>query len=151
MSGSGSPSARLVWPLSIHAERCDGVLVLAPCGRLGTVSAGDLIEVIVDALTAGERLLVVDLAGVDYISSAGLLALDAVLGRLHQAGGQLVLASLSEPVRLACDFAGLLPHFDVEPAREAAIQRLRPLVAADASLDEAPGASGHREITRADG
>jgi anti-anti-sigma factor len=141
----------LVWPLSIHAERCDGVLVLAPCGRLGTVSAGDLIEVIVDALGAGERLLVVDLAGVDYISSAGLLALDAVLGRLHQAGGQLVLASLSEPVRLACDFAGLLPHFDVEPAREAAIERLRPLVAADASAGETPGEPGRREPTRADG
>ena len=30
--------------------------------------------------------MVVDLAGVDYISSAGLLALDAVAARVHDAG-----------------------------------------------------------------
>jgi anti-anti-sigma factor len=149
MSGSGSLPPRLVWPLSIHAERCDGVLVLAPCGRLGTVSSGDLIEVIADALGAGERLLVLDLAGVDYISSAGLLALDAVLGRLHQAGGQLVLASLSEPVRLACDFAGLLPHFTVEPSRDAAIQRLRPLVPAGRAEEPVPPPA-HGVALRAD-
>jgi anti-anti-sigma factor len=148
MSSPGRSSGRLVWPLSIHAERCDGVLVLAPCGRLGTVSAGDLIEVIVDALAAGERLLVVDLAGVDYISSAGLLALDAVLGRLHQAGGQLVLASLTEPVRLACDFAGLLPHFDVEPARDAAIERLRPLVPVESPATKL---ASHPAVLRTDG
>ncbi len=151
MLSSGSPQPRLVWPLSIHAERCGGVLVLAPCGRLGTVSSGNLIEVIVDALAAGERLLVLDLAGVDYISSAGLLALDAVLGRLHQAGGQLVLASLSEPVRLACDFAGLLPHFTVEPARDAAIQRLRPFAAIESPAAGAEPEQAREAAMRVDG
>jgi anti-anti-sigma factor len=61
---------------------------------------------------------------VDYISSAGLLALDAIAGRVHQAGGDLVLCGLVEPVRLAFDLSGLLPHFAVEPSRDLAIRRL---------------------------
>jgi anti-anti-sigma factor len=61
---------------------------------------------------------------VDYISSAGLLALEAVSGRVQQADGELVLCGLIEPVRLAFDLAGLLPHFAVEPSRELALTRL---------------------------
>ena len=49
------------------------------------------------------------------MSSAGLLALEAVSGRLHAAGGSLVVCGLAEPVRLVFDLAGLLPHFTIEP------------------------------------
>ena len=52
-----------------------------------------------------------DLECVDYISSAGLLALDAVLGRVHVSRAQLVLSGLTEPVRVAFELAGLLEHF----------------------------------------
>jgi anti-anti-sigma factor len=98
-------------------------VIFAPKGRLGTLSSGELIEALVAAIRAGEHRLVLDLEGMDYVSSAGLLAIDAVLGRLHQAGGVLVLCNLAEPVRLACELADLLPHFDVETSRDLAIAR----------------------------
>ena len=100
------------------------VHVFAPAGRLGTLSSGDLIEALVAAINGGARLVLVDLSAVDYISSAGLLALDAASGRVQAAGGELVLCGLVEPVRLAFDLAGLLPHFTIAPSRDPALARL---------------------------
>ena len=118
------PPPVLTWSLRIDRARVGDVDVFAPVGRLGTLSSGDLIEALVGAVKEGARSLVVDFAGVDYISSAGLLALNAIAGRVHQAGGDLVLCGLVVPVRLAFELAGLLPDFSVEPSRELALGRL---------------------------
>ncbi len=77
------------------------------------------------AIDAGERRVVVDLSGVDYASSAGLLALDAIAGRIHVAGGTLVLCGLAEPVRLVLDLAGLLPHFTIEASAAEGVAKLQ--------------------------
>ena len=69
----------------------------------------------------GSRQLVLDLEGVDYVSSAGLLALDAVLGRVHVSQAQLVLCGVTEPVRVAFELAGLLEHFLVVMTRAEAV------------------------------
>jgi anti-anti-sigma factor len=111
----------LVWPLSIQIERLEGVTIVVPRGRLGTLSSGELIQVLVDVIRGGSRHLVLDLECVDYISSAGLLALDAVLGRVHVSRAQLVLSGLTEPVRVAFDLAGLLEHFIVVNTRAEAV------------------------------
>jgi anti-anti-sigma factor len=118
------PTPVLTWSLQIDRTVLGEVHVFAPAGRLGTLSSGDLVEALVGAITDGARLVLVDLAGVDYISSAGLLALDAVSGRVQAANGALVLCGLVEPVRLAFDLAGLLPHFAVAPARDLALAQL---------------------------
>ncbi|WP_410963986.1 STAS domain-containing protein, partial [Salmonella sp. SAL4448] len=90
-------------------------------------SSATLIEALVGAIDEGHRRVVVDLQEVDYISSAGLLALDAVSGRMHHAGGQLALCELSEPVTLAFQLSGLLEHFAIEPTRRDAVARLSSL------------------------
>lgn len=65
----------------------------------------------------------VDLSGVDYVSSAAVLALDALASRLTAGGGSLVLCGLTEPVRYVCELAGLLPRVTVEQIRIDALQR----------------------------
>jgi anti-anti-sigma factor len=113
------------WRLSIEGERRDGVLVLTVAGRLDAASSGDLTDRLMDSVNTGVVRIVIDLSGVDYISSAGLLAIDAMAARIHAAGGALVLCGLTEPVRIAFDLAGLLRHLVVEPSSDAAVQRLR--------------------------
>jgi len=115
----------VTWKLTIGRESSDGVAVLRVEGRLGTASSGDLIGAIVGAIESGDRRLLIDLAGVDYVSSAGLLALDAASGRMHVAGGTLVLCGLTEPVRLALELSGLLPHFIVDGSKDDGLARLR--------------------------
>lgn len=112
------------WRLSISREQRDGVLLLAVTGRLSAASSADLTQELSAAIDQRERRLVLDLAGVDYISSAGLIALEAVAARLRSEAGTLVLCGLSEPVRLAFDLAGSLPDFLVEASSAAAVERL---------------------------
>jgi len=122
MSDRSSRPNHLVWPLSIQVEQASGVTIVVPRGRLGTLSSGELIQALVDVIRGGSRHIVLDLEGVDYISSAGLLALDAVLGRVHVSRAQLVLCGMTEPVRVAFELAGLLEHFVVVNTRaEAAL------------------------------
>jgi anti-anti-sigma factor len=114
----------VTWKLTVRREFSNGLAVLRVEGRLGTASSANLIEAIVGAIDSGDRRLLIDLTGVDYISSAGLLALDAASGRMHVAGGAMTLCGLSEPVRLAFELSGLLPHFSVEPSRDIAVAKL---------------------------
>lgn len=114
-------AAPLVWPLKITRDDRDGAAVFVVSGRLGTLSSGELVEALAKAVDAGDRRVVVDLAGVDYVSSAGLLALHALLGRFAVAGGELALCGLSVPVRTSFELSGLLSDFVEEPSRDLAI------------------------------
>jgi anti-anti-sigma factor len=113
------------WQLRCHREVEGDVLVLRVAGRIGAESAPQLIEALVAAVEGGDRRILVDLGAVDYLSSAGVIALEATAGRVYAAGGRLVLCDLAEPVRLALQLAGRLGDFDVARSRAAGIERLR--------------------------
>jgi len=115
----------MTWHLRVARTRVDGICLFRLDGRLGTAASGELIEAIVTAINEGERRLLVDLSGVDYASSAGLLALDAIAGRTYVAGGTLVLSGLTEPVRWVMDLAGLLPQFTIESSAADALAKLQ--------------------------
>jgi anti-anti-sigma factor len=117
----------LRWPLRISEERADGVLVLALNGRLGAVSAVGFDAAVSEAVARGDVRLVVDLDGVDYISSAGLRAMAAAGGRCSEARGALCLCRLTEPVRIALDLGGLLRELSIETTRQEAIVRVATL------------------------
>jgi stage II sporulation protein AA (anti-sigma F factor antagonist) len=121
----GPSKAPHLWALDIAREFQDGVLLLVVTGRLGAVSSAALVETLAQELRAGHRRILLDLARVDYMSSAGLLALQNIAGRLHESGATLVLCSLSGPVRLVLDLAGLLSSFAIETSREAGIARFQ--------------------------
>jgi stage II sporulation protein AA (anti-sigma F factor antagonist) len=114
----------LKWPLGIVEEESGGVLVLTLAGRLGAGSAASFEAAVAEAVGRGEARLVVDLTGVDYISSAGLQALSAAAGRCARSGGGLALCGVSEPVRIALDLGGLLEDLPPEPSRDDAIARI---------------------------
>lgn len=103
------------------------VLVLELTGRVGAASAGLLADALARASARGDRV-VVDFSGVDYLSSAGLVALEAAAGGGGENGsgsGTLVLCGVAESVRIALDLAGVLPGLHVEVSRDAAIARAR--------------------------
>lgn len=102
-----------------HGER----LLLAVSGRMDALSAGEF-ETECDArLAAGEKRLVVDLSGLEYISSAGLRSILASAKKIKAQGGELAfcaLAGIVAEVFAVSGFAKLLPVF---PTREEALAR----------------------------
>lgn len=101
-------------------------MVLTVTGRLGSRNSGQLVAAVVDALGDGYRDILLAFDGVDYMSSAGIMALGAVSGRIQQSSGRVVLCSIREPVRLVLEMAGLLDEFTVERSVEAGLGRMRP-------------------------
>jgi anti-anti-sigma factor len=109
--------------MEIGEEQVGGTLVIAPRGRVDSVSSNELERQVVARLDGGARRLVLDLAGVDYISSAGLRVLLLAAKRLKPPQGTLVLCGLGPSVRTVLELAGFMSLFAVEPAREQALAR----------------------------
>jgi anti-anti-sigma factor len=107
--------------VEIARENHGDVLVLAPLGRLDTDSAADFELAIEQALASGERHLVFDLAGLDYISNAGLRALGRLAKSLDTPSTSLRIAGLTPRMRQLFDDAGVGMLFDFRADRAAAL------------------------------
>lgn len=106
--------------LEIADERVGDVLVLDLSGRLDTDTSADLELAVQDLLETGARDFVINLAGVGYVSSAGLRVL-LMLGKGVDGKGSLRLAGLNPTVRQVFDVAGFTQLFTILPDREAAL------------------------------
>ena len=58
----------------LTAERVKESLVIRVCGRLDSATADEFRRGVIAELDSGDRAVVVDLASVDFVSSAGLRA-----------------------------------------------------------------------------
>jgi anti-anti-sigma factor len=79
-----------------------GALVVAPAGRIdhaSTESFAHALQPHLDRCKAGEPALIIDMSGVDYISSVGLRALMVASKQAEAQGGRIAIAALSPMVR----------------------------------------------------
>ena len=111
--------------MDISERRTAEIITLSLSGKLDTTSAKTFEEKVLARVDAGERRLVIDLAQLDYISSAGLRVLILAGKRLGGADGKLVLCSLKEPVREVFDIAGFSSIFAVYGSHDEAIRNLQ--------------------------
>jgi anti-anti-sigma factor len=95
------------WHLASSAVTENGSTVLILQGRIGQAAAGDLEAAAKAALSGGIRDLVLDLSGVDYLSSAGLKVLQGLAAAQNDRGAKLVLRAPSPAARLSLDLSGL--------------------------------------------
>ena len=112
----------VVWYLKIEQERTNGVSVLTVAGRVSHRTAPDLTAALATP-TAASGGVVLDLSGVDYISSPGLRAVEIAGVRLSAGGRRLVVCGLRDAVSVAFDLAGLSTTVAIEESRERAIER----------------------------
>ena len=103
-------------------QRVEGdVIVFLPEGRIDTQAATDMDEAVQSAVSAGKHNMVVDMSEVDYISSAGLRALAAVLVKSRAEGGDMKLAALNARVTRVFRIIGFDVLMSVHDTLEAAI------------------------------
>ncbi len=103
-------------------QRVEGdIIVFLPTGRIDTLASTELVEALQSAVSAGNHNMVVDMSGVDYISSAGLRALAAVQVRSKAEGGDMKLASLNKRVTRVFNIIGFDLLMSIHPTPEAAI------------------------------
>ena len=103
-------------------QRVEGdVTVFVPEGRIDTQAATDMDQALQAALAGGSHKIVVDMSGVDYISSAGLRTLAAVQVRSKAEGGDMKLAALNARVTRVFNIVGFDLLMSIHETAEAAI------------------------------
>ncbi|MGQ0801865.1 MAG: STAS domain-containing protein [Pseudomarimonas sp.] len=107
--------------VEIKTERRGGVLVITPTGRLDNESTADFELLTQESVAAGSRHLVLDLAGLSYMSNAGLRALGSLAKSLKTPTTSLRIAGPTPSVRQVFDAAGIAMLFDIRPSLEAAL------------------------------
>ncbi len=101
----------------------EGVTVLDLSGKitLGEAS-GQLRSAVQQALGAGSKKILLNLADVNYIDSAGLGELVSAFTTVKNAGGDLKLLSLTKKVRDLLVITKLLTVFDVKDSEQDAVK-----------------------------
>jgi stage II sporulation protein AA (anti-sigma F factor antagonist) len=108
--------------MEINEERQDGIVVVAPVGRIDSTTAEALDRHLIRLPNADDRRVVVDFGKVDYISSAGLRVMLTLAKRIREARGALAICSLEDSVWQVFELAGFLPLFSVAKSRDDAIR-----------------------------
>jgi len=112
--------------MEIREERVEGdIVVVIVVGRLDPVTAGELEPPLLAAAAAPTRGLVLDLGGVDYVSSAGLRVLLMAGKRLHERRGRLTLHGVRPYVKQILELAGFATLFPLCASREEAVAAAR--------------------------
>lgn len=108
--------------MQIDEERIADALVLHAAGRIDGSTAPAFERALLDRLSARPGRMVVDLADVEYISSAGLRAILLAAKRGKALGCALALCRLREPVREVFDVSGFGNVVAIHTSLEEALQ-----------------------------
>ncbi len=99
--------------MNIQQESGNGFTIFRVTGQLNATAAPVAEATLSGAIDAGASNLVLNLAGTDYVSSAGLRVLMAAFKKLARQNGKLVLCELQPRVREVLEISGLLAMFMV--------------------------------------
>jgi anti-sigma B factor antagonist len=95
--------------------------VLAVSGEVDVYTAPALRDRIADLLDSGQKQLIIDLAGVEFLDSTGLGVLVAGLNRAREVGGSLSLVCPQERVLKLFRITGLDEVFTVHATVDEAL------------------------------
>jgi anti-anti-sigma factor len=110
--------------VQVTVRQRGGVQTLALNGRLDAVSAAKVSVSLEKALTSGERKVLLDLSGVDYVSSAGLQVLLRATKLVDAGGARLVLCGVGTYVLEVLQVVKFAALLDIEPNCARAWERL---------------------------
>lgn len=99
--------------LNIRTETQEQLVVLQLDGRLDTATALQF-DLAVQPHTVGATRLLIDLAQISYVSSAGLRVFLMTAKKLQKTGGNLVICAMSPSVREVFDIAGFSRMLRIE-------------------------------------
>lgn len=101
-------------PLEVRlGERENGVFVIAPVGSVDSNTYGDLDKQADLVLVKKPKVIVLDMAGVEYMSSAGVRVVFRIKKALGSIGGSLTMVNLKPQIKKVFDIINALPELNV--------------------------------------
>jgi anti-sigma B factor antagonist len=105
--------------LNVHEYK--RATILAVVGRVDSATWSELESALQAIIDQGQKHIILDLAGVEFLSSSGLRVLVTTMKELRKVGGEMVLAAASDRASDSINIAGLDVLFRSFPSREEAI------------------------------
>src|SRR5258708_24038897 len=102
---------------NLSTSECDGQVVVALRGELDVLDAASLAAALAEVV-AREPVIIVDLAGLEFIDSSGAAALVLVRKQARHARGDLLLAAPQAPVMRFLTVTRLIDAFSVHSSVE---------------------------------
>ncbi len=107
--------------LNINVSKIDQVALIEVQGRIDSTTALEFGQALAATIDDGERNIVLDLANVDYMSSAGLREIVSALKKVKRASGDLRIAQPSTRVSEVLEMAGLDTILQIFPNQTDAV------------------------------
>lgn len=102
----------------------DGALILRPTKRIDSSTAKSFEEQASALVEAGPKKVIIDLSGLDYISSAGLRVVLTTAKRVKAEGGGLTLSGVQNNVKDVFEVSGFASIFGMHASVEDALAAL---------------------------
>ena len=106
--------------LLINTDNTQPVAIMSVKGRVDSETAPELDSALSDLLLSNRNKIVLNLSAVEFLSSAGLRTLVKALKQAQETGGELRLASVSEPIEVILRTVGMLQMFKMFATSEEA-------------------------------
>lgn len=110
--------------MEAQVEEKGDIIVVRVQGRLDAASSPQLEKRINSIIEAGHFKLILNLSGVDYLSSAGMRLMLSVSKKLKNLEGKVVACSLSEDVMDVIKMAGFHQVLELYPSEDESFNHL---------------------------
>ena len=100
--------------MEVTEKKQNGISILGLLGRLDSNTSLDFEKKLFEVIEDGNKSVIVDFAGLDYISSAGIRVMLKTTKDLKRIEGNIVLCALQDYVREVFDIAGFDGYLNIE-------------------------------------
>lgn len=109
--------------MAVETRKEKEITVATITGRMDALTTSEIERSLMHVVDEGEKKLLIDLGGLDYISSAGLRTLLTTAKRIKAQAGTMVFANLRDHVKEVFEISGFHSLFLVYASVEAALER----------------------------
>lgn len=109
--------------MEINLSKSDAVQIAAIRGRIDANNSKELEVALTQTIEAGNQKILIDLSGLDYISSSGLRVF-LLVAKMLEKNGMIAICSMQPQVEQIFTISGFNNIFKIFGNREAAMQHL---------------------------
>ncbi len=99
----------------------DDIIALSAGKTLDNNNASDMVDAIVRAEQSGFRNVIIDMEGLEFLSSAGVGSILSTVELLRDKGGNIVLCNVPTPVMHVLDVLDLSEYLTIKTTEESAV------------------------------
>jgi anti-sigma B factor antagonist len=111
--------------MEISQTTINDVPVISVSGRIDAATSRDLETVLNGLIEQDRSMIVLDLGGVEYVSSVGLRVMLAALKKVKPKKGDLLLASMQPFVKEVFEITGFTRLFGIYPSQAEALLHVK--------------------------